>query len=278
MAEPSLGAPAALVQRYDPDLFATALFAAEPGRGRLMTLYAADVELSRAVRAARKPETGPIIAAMRIQWWRDVAASAQAGAPPPAHEIAGPFADLVGTERLPPVALEAWFDAHEAEISGDFDAGAFALWAHGRFGARLELATAVIDGDGAPDPLQQAFGLGCGMALALRTSMAMAQDGRSVLPDLKASERGLLASGDVPQPLTSKLRAYADRGLVALAEARCLSRRLPRAMVPALLPGWAAGWCLHRIAKASVGADLAATTPPGRRAACLLWAALTGRW
>ena len=74
MTMPLLSPAATLVRRLDPDLFHAALFAPEPARERWMVLHAFDIELSRA--AARAAE--PLIARMRLQWWRDVVAGVAA--------------------------------------------------------------------------------------------------------------------------------------------------------------------------------------------------------
>lgn len=287
MAEPALGARAALVRRYDPDLFATALFAAEPGRGRLMTLYAVDIELSRAVHAARRAEAGPLIAAMRLQWWRDVAEAARSGAAPPEHEIAGPFADLAAGGLLPEGALAALFDGHEAEIAGTLSEAGFASWAEGRFGGLLRLAAAALgagdphpmrEPDPLPEPLTAAWAAACGSALALRSAAAMAREGRSLVPGLTGSDRAALASGRLEPALTAKIAALAAWGRHALAEARCHARGLPRRYLPALLPVWSAERTLRRVARDPL-AILEPQPPanPAARALGLMWRAARGR-
>ncbi|MEM9737320.1 MAG: squalene/phytoene synthase family protein, partial [Pseudomonadota bacterium] len=86
---------AAIAERLDPDLHRAAMFAPPGLRPRLMVLIAFDVELSRAGRASEK-----MIAAMRLQWWRDVVAEAFAGESR-AHEVAGPLAALIQECNLP---------------------------------------------------------------------------------------------------------------------------------------------------------------------------------
>jgi phytoene synthase len=97
MTAPELSPVATLVRQLDPDLFHAALFAPEPARERLMVLYAYDIELSKA--AMRSAE--PLIARMRLQWWRDLVAGIGAGEPPRQHEVAGPLHGVLSAHALP---------------------------------------------------------------------------------------------------------------------------------------------------------------------------------
>ena len=145
MSEPPLSACATLVRRLDPDLFHAALFAPEPARQRLMVLYAFDIELSRA--AARSAE--PLIAAMRLQWWRDVVAGIAAGEAAQQHEVAEPLHGLLSAHALPADDLERLIDAREIELHGPMDEPRFAEWLDGRFGALTRLAAHLLVGENA---------------------------------------------------------------------------------------------------------------------------------
>jgi phytoene/squalene synthetase len=277
MAEPALSAPAGAVRRFDPALFATALFAAEPARERLMVLYAADIELSRAVQPARRADAGPLIAAMRLQWWRDVAERAPAGGEPPAHEIAGPFAALAAEGWLDRDRVLRLVEGHAAETEAVLPEEAFDAWAEGRFGARTALAAGLL---GAGDHVEAAaapIGRALGAAFALRTAAAMAAEGRSLLPGITPGERADLAGGRVGPELAGRAKALAGRGLTDLAEARRAARRMPRAALPALMPAWAAGRVLRRAAAAPKRLAGLAEPSPARRAAGLAVCALIGR-
>ena len=66
----SIDACAALVRRGDPDRFRAAMTAAPDQRGRLMVLYAFNLEVARAPWVASEP----MLAEMRLQWWADAIA------------------------------------------------------------------------------------------------------------------------------------------------------------------------------------------------------------
>src|SRR5215831_21043396 len=81
-----LSTAAELVRRHDPDRFFTALFAPPDRRETLLLLYAVNHELARAREATREP----MIALMRLQWWREIAEGARRR-----HEVAGPLGDAL---------------------------------------------------------------------------------------------------------------------------------------------------------------------------------------
>ena len=276
MAEPGLGPCAAAVRRFDPDLFATALFAPEPGRARLMTLYAFDIELSRAARPARRAEEGRMIAAMRLQWWRDVleAAARDGDGAAPAHEVAGPLARLAGAGRLPTAEAAAMIAAHERELGGIESEAAFTAWAEGRFAALTRAAAALLDAPAvvAAEPAGRARGA----AFALRTAAAMATEGRCLLPEIGAQARAALARGAPDGESVEAVRARAEAGLAALAEAR--GAGAPRAALPAFLPLWQAERVLRRLATRPDAIAAPPGAAPARRSLALGWRALTGRW
>ena len=63
----SLDACAALLQRGDPDRYLSVLAAPLWARELLLPLYACNLEIARAPWASKEP----MIAEMRLQWWRD---------------------------------------------------------------------------------------------------------------------------------------------------------------------------------------------------------------
>lgn len=92
---------ARIVERGDPDRFLATMAAPVPARDVLWPLYAFNIEIARA--PWRSDE--PLVVEMRLQWWRDLIEEA-GQAPPPAHEVAGPFAELVAARDLPRDALD----------------------------------------------------------------------------------------------------------------------------------------------------------------------------
>jgi phytoene synthase len=90
----SLQACADLVARGDPDRFRAAMATPPEARAVLFPLYAFNLEVSRAPWVTEEP----MIAEMRLQFWRDVAEEIGQGAPPRAHEVCAPLAAAVRAE------------------------------------------------------------------------------------------------------------------------------------------------------------------------------------
>ncbi|MGF1500627.1 MAG: squalene/phytoene synthase family protein [Paracoccaceae bacterium] len=252
-------APADLVQRFDPALFACLLFAPEPGRARLMTLTAFDIELSRAEHAARKAaDTGPLLAQMRLQFWRDRVAEAYDGQPPRAHEVAEPLARLIAETAPPRPALEAMIDAREMELGAPLVD--LARWAEARFGGWIRAGTAAL---GCPPsdtagPAAQAMG----RAFLLRTAAALARAGTPLLP---SSDPDTLAR------LARETRAD-------VADARTRRSATPRVLTPLYLPLAEAE---RRAAETLADPQRMVERGPSRPhpgALRLIWPAMTGRW
>jgi 15-cis-phytoene synthase len=94
----SLAACADLVSRADPDRFIAALAAPPEARPILIPLYAFNVEVSRAPWVTDEP----MIAEMRLQWWRDALEEIGAGRPPRAHEVVTELAGILDAEAARP--------------------------------------------------------------------------------------------------------------------------------------------------------------------------------
>lgn len=231
--DPDISGPAGIVERDDPRLFATTLFAAERAQPGLLTLYAFDIEISRAAAASDEP----LIPYMRLQWWRDIAEAAQMGAPAPAHEVAGPFTRLIVEQRLPVDLIEAMITAREIELAGDFDHERFHEWADGRFGALTALAALLLTGEwGETAQLARKAGPVLGAAFVLRHAVAMAGEDRFLLPGLAVPDRASLARGEAAAGVVAPMRRFALEGLEALALLRADRNHVERRAIPAFLP------------------------------------------
>ncbi len=89
-----LNACAALVERGDPLRFRAAMAAPVDARRILFPLYAFNVEVARAPWVTQEP----MIAEMRLQWWRDVCEEIQEGKPVRRHEVVSPLASFLTPE------------------------------------------------------------------------------------------------------------------------------------------------------------------------------------
>jgi phytoene synthase len=272
MSAPVLSPAATLVRQLDPDLFHTALFAPEPARERLMVLYAYDIELSKA--ALRSSE--PLIAQMRLQWWRDLVAGIEAGDPPRRHDVAGPLHSLLVECPLPAADLAKLIDARLLELEGPFDAPMFEKWIDGRFAALTRLATHLLaGGDAAARRAATAVGQAIGVAFTLRMAMRLAAEANQyLLPGLAPEDRAEMARGRATDHSRATAIRLADQASALLTAARGERRSVPKAAIPALLPVWRAERVLKRKALLPPGF----TPGQGGRAAALAWRAFRGQW
>lgn len=251
----TLEACAALVERGDPDRFRVAMAAPPAARAVLLPAYAFNLEVARAPWATREP----MLAEMRLQWWRDVIEAAADGGPPPAHEVAGPLAALLADGRLRPGPLDALVEARRRDVEArPFGASELRPYLEGTAG---NLLWATAQGLGEPDALRPPALL-AGFAAGLAAWLL-------ALPALEARGRGL-AEGPAAIP------ALAAAALAALAEAR----RAPFGPgVPAMRAATLAAPVLHAAARdpEAAAAGRLAPSEAGKRLR-LLWAALRGGW
>ena len=250
----SVAACADLVLRGDPDRFLAVMAAPPEARAQLFPLYAFNLEVARAPWVTEEP----LIAEMRLQWWRDVVENAASGAAR-AHEVAGPLHDLIRDFGLPVevmdhlIAARRWDihrEPHEdvAALTGYLeDTGAGLMWLAAR---------ALGAPDGAEEPVR-AYGWASAAAGYLRAVPTLQARGREPLPE------------GVDQT------ALAQMGLEKLAAARKGRKSVPKEVAPALLAGWQTERLLRQgFAGESSELQLSEFQRRGR----LLWQSLTGRW
>ncbi len=103
-----LTACAAIVEKGDPERFAAAMASPLAAREILFPLYAFNVEVSRAPWVTQEP----MIAEMRLQWWRDALEEIASGKTVRRHEVVTPLsrclsaASAAALDRL--VAARRW--------------------------------------------------------------------------------------------------------------------------------------------------------------------------
>lgn len=255
----SLDACAALVERGDPDRFAAVMAAPVQARPVLVVLYAFNLEVARAPWVTKEP----MIAEMRLQWWRDVLAEAVAGKRR-AHEVAGPLADLIAARRLDVAVLDRLVEARRWDVYTEAfeDAAAFDAYLEDTAaGLILAVARALGPTAGAEVALRD-FGWAAGLAGFLRA-----------VPDLEARGRIPLIDGRA-----EAVAALAQEGLARLAKARPALRRLPKDLRPALIAGWQTEGLLRQVAAEPqrVAEGRMGLSEFARRSG-LLWAGLLGR-
>ena len=185
----SLGPLAELVERGDPDRFLAAMAAPPKARAVLMALYAVNIEVARAPWASQEP----LIARMRLQWWRDALDAIEAGKPVQGGEAATALAALpnVDIAALRGIVEAREWDiepgafAGEAEFSNHIDATAGNLmWAAAKaLGASADLEPALRD-----------IAYASGIARWLQAVPALKSAGLSPLLDESAAAIQRLAS------------------------------------------------------------------------------------
>lgn len=251
ITQDDIRACAALVEKGDPDRFLAAMAAPVALRGGLMVLYAFNLEIARAPWVTQEP----LIAHMRLQFWRDVVA----GETGPAHEVAGPLVRLIAQNDLPRDLIGAMIDARAVGLGEPaMVADEAALWAYlaGTGGALMALA--VILAGGRRSAAAMDLGIVQGLAAYLVAVPALEAAGKQPLPDGRPAAVAELARS----------------GLARLAAARAGLRALPRAP---LLAAWQAEGQLRRVAR-DPGAVAAGALVPSEfaRRGGLLWRAWRG--
>ena len=217
---------AALVERGDPDRFAAVMAAPVAARARLWPLYAFNLEVARAPWVTKEP----MIAEMRLQWWRDVVAEAT----PRAHEVAGPLHALIRDAALPQPVLDALIAARRWDVYSDAfeDRAAFDAYLDDTGAGLMWLAALALGAAPETEVTFRAYGWATGLVNYLRA-----------VPELEARGRVPLIDGRV-----EAMKALAEDGLRCIANAR----RHPMGRSPAtaaLLAGWQTEALLRQVVR-----------------------------
>jgi phytoene synthase len=199
-----------LVRKHDPDRFLGAMFAPPAFRERLILLYAFNHELARAAEVASQP----MIALIRLHWWREVVEGAAR-----AHEIATPLRAALDAGWFEADDLAALIDAREAEAAPIPDDAAFLAYVRGTAGRLARIAGKALGADDAAleNGAVERLGTGFGITGILRAVPALAAIGRHVLPEdadrqaLLGEARVLLSGGAPKAALAAVLPAVLAR-------------------------------------------------------------------
>ena len=190
------------LRRADPDRFFCSLFAPGPKRGGLALLYLFNQELAR----AREVASAPLLALIRLQWWREVVQGTKKK-----HEIATPLAAALESGLFAADDLAALIEAREIEAEPEIpDFPAFLAYARGTGGRLARIAGKLLGADsGEVEDLGTAYAI----SGILRAAPYLARQDRSLLP----------ADGTAPE-------------LLAAHAQKLLSAKPPRAALAAALP------------------------------------------
>lgn len=227
---------AALVEKGDPDRFAAAMMGPLAARRVLFPLYAFNLEVARAPWASKEP----MIAEMRLQWWRDALEEIGGTGTVRRHEVVDALAGVLDEPAV--TQLDALVAARRWDIYTDAfeDAAHFDSYLSATSGGLMATAARLL---GAADPeVVDDVGYAAGIANLLRAA-----------PDLEDRGRMPLMDG---RP--EGLRELAAGALARLDRARANRRAVSTAASSALLTAWAARPVLRQVIEdpARVGAGL----------------------
>ncbi|WP_149535653.1 squalene/phytoene synthase family protein [Siccirubricoccus phaeus] len=245
---------AEFARRHDPDRFLCTLFAPPARREALFALIAFNHELARAREAARTP----LIALMRLQWWREAVEQAAEGRPPRRHEVAGPLHAAIAEGAFAAEELLAMVEAREVEAEeAPPDEAGFAAYLRGTAGGVAVAAGRCLGTPAALLPALQTAGAAYGLAGVLRSTALLAGQGRCLLPQEALAEAGLDAAAVRAAPDSAAVRGAVARlaaaGLARLPAVAAELRALPQGAVAAALPLVLARRDLRRLAAGRPG-------------------------
>lgn len=204
---------AALVEKSDPVRFRATMAAPVAARPVLFPLYAFNLEVARAPWVTQEP----MIARMRLQWWRDALAEIAEGGLVRRHEVVTPLALAIRAEDVP--TLDRLVAARDRDVEGDVFEDEAALWSYleATAGGLIEVAARRLGGGAALAPMA---GRVLGMANWLMALPALEAAGRRPLPD--GSE--------------TAIAGLATSALASLDDLRAGWAQVPRAAQPAFYP------------------------------------------
>jgi 15-cis-phytoene synthase len=197
-----------LIRRVDPDRWLTSRFVGDAAARRdMIALYAYDYELARARRVA----TSPLMAEIRLTWWREALDEIFEGGPSRRHPTAEALAAAVRRRGLPRAPLEAMIDGQIGALeAAALGAAGAAAWADAVEGSLAEAAAMILDPTGAAEAARPA-GRAWGLALLLRAGLApretLAEPLRMALAEARAAARSLGVAA-LPAALPARLARF----------------------------------------------------------------------
>ncbi|MEM6634814.1 MAG: squalene/phytoene synthase family protein [Pseudomonadota bacterium] len=253
----SLAACAEITRRGDPLRFRAAMAASPDVRRVLFPIYAFNVEVSRTPWITEEP----MIAEMRLQWWRDVLNEIRTGKPVRSHDVAAQLAAVLDPDGAPAldrlVAARRW-DIYKAPFEDSTHFDEYISKTAGTLMSQTGRLLGADDLAGAADA-----GWAAGLAAFFQA-----------VPELRTRGR---------QPLVDEsdqaIAELADTGLRRLARARAGQLGVPVGARAAFYPAAEARLVLETAKKnprAVLGGGLGRSEFALR--ARFLWVAVSGRW
>jgi hypothetical protein len=245
---------ARIVERADPLRFRAAMAAPVDARRVLFPLYAFNIEVARAPWVTKEP----MIAEMRLQWWRDVCEEINEGREVRRHEVATPLGQVVSTADSQ--LLDALVAARRWDIYRDAfeDEAHFDAYIDQTAGNLMWVAARRLGP--ADETVVRGAAYGAGVAAWLHA-----------IPQLVAQGRVPLVDGTA-----AGLSDLARKGLKRLGNARLRRSEISVEARPALFAIGASAKVLQAVIDAPARVGDGALPPLDRFA--LPWRAVSGRW
>jgi phytoene synthase len=245
---------AELVRQHDPDRFLASLFAPASQREAVWVLCAFNHEVARAREAASEP----MLALIRLQWWREVVLGARRR-----HEVAGPLGAMIDAGVLHQPDLLAMIDAREIEADDTMpDRAAWERYLLGGAGGLAVAIGRVLGASEAELERLRCLGAAYGVAGSVLNVTALARQGRCLLPDDALGAQGLTRDHVLRDPscTTPVLSMLAEQGRIWLQAG---GGRYAGGVVVAGLPAVLARRDLRRMARRRLLGDRLAVVRSG---------------
>ncbi|MEP5759721.1 MAG: squalene/phytoene synthase family protein [Litoreibacter sp.] len=219
----SLAACADLVERADPLRFRCAMAAPIETQDKLLPLYAFNIEISRAPWVTQEP----MIAEMRLQWWRDVVEEMANGGVVRSHEVVDAVTKVIKEAGVNPMLLDQMIAARRWDIYRDAfeDRSHFDEYIDQTAATLMWVSAQVLGADVEREQDIRAFGYGTGIAMMLQAAAELQSRGR--IPLIDGTHQGI--------------QSISKEGLLRLRECRPVGRKI----APALWPGYQTEALLH---------------------------------
>jgi phytoene synthase len=238
------------VRRHDPDRYLSTLFAPPEQRPYLFALYAFNYEIARVAESVREP----MMAEIRLQWWREAVEGAKAGTPR-SHNVAVALADTFAASAIPAAPFEALIDARSLDAAAETFADLPALEAYldASSGGLVRLAARLLGASGEIDALARSAGIGLGLTGLLRALPFHAARRKLYLPlDLLVEERLApqeIFAGRGGERLTAVIHRIAAQARHHLDAAAAFAR--PRGAMAAILAAAPSGAYLKLLTRSN---------------------------
>jgi 15-cis-phytoene synthase len=215
----------ATVRRADPDRYFATLFAPMQKRPLLFALYAFNREIVHATEMTREP----MMAEIRLQWWREAVQEARESRPR-AQPTAMALAHLLAHAPACSVALEALIDARVAEVSGTLPGTLAALESHAdrTSGAMMRIAAHLLGPNSVVDELAREAGIAYGLGGIILSVPLHVARGKFFAHDAIAARTAIAGMSEAARSHLARARRMRTpkEGLAAI---------LPAALVPSYL-------------------------------------------